>query len=103
MRSPNTTRIAATQAADWLYDDKTIDHVTDRRCFSNKTSQSRNVEDGPVLSLLPDSCHHCREPFKPRQIRYPIMDGVFLGMAGASSRFVRNVGPASGGTTSIQN
>jgi hypothetical protein len=69
MHSPNTTTLSATQAADWLYDDKTINHVTDRRYFSNKISQSCNVENDPVHSVHADICHLCREPFKPGQVR----------------------------------
>lgn len=48
--------------------------VTDIRYFPPEKSQSRNTEEEE--SLTPDACHHCREPFTPGRIRYPVLDAV---------------------------
>jgi hypothetical protein len=53
--------------------------VTDARYFSAKSSRSRN--DGWGASLEAHTCHWCREPFKPEQMRYPVTTDCSRGWA----------------------
>jgi hypothetical protein len=50
--------------------------VTPIRHISGKLSGSRNASPGPYAGRSRDasSCHWCRNPFKPGQMRYPILD-----------------------------
>jgi hypothetical protein len=45
--------------------------VTHRRYISNKISTSRNA-----INPTANQCFWCEEPFRPGQMRYPIMTGI---------------------------
>ena len=49
--------------------------VTAMREFPEISSPSRN----DPYRTDPTACHHCREPFKPDRMRYPILSGVNFG------------------------
>jgi hypothetical protein len=57
--------------------------VTGTRFISGKLSRSRN-DDNLGRSLEAHTCHWCREPFRPGQMRYPVMTDTSLGWALAS-------------------
>jgi hypothetical protein len=52
--------------------------VTDARYFPRKLSQSRN-DAGMARSIEAFSCHWCRKPFQPGQMRFPVTTDCSVG------------------------